>query len=63
MAEAKPVKSGKKTTELYASVVGALFIGIAPLLGIEITPETQAAIIGGLVAMYTLGRSIVKAFS
>lgn len=56
-------KAGVKTTEFWAMAIVAVIVAIAPRIGVEIEPETQATIVGGLVAAYGVGRSIVKALT
>lgn len=55
-------KPGYKTTEFYFSLLTTLGTVVASLSGV-IPPALAAQIATGITAIYTIGRSIVKAIS
>lgn len=55
-------KPGIKTTEFWSMIASQIVLAIIAIRGSSIDPETLSAFSAGLVAVYTAGRSIVKAF-
>jgi len=53
----KEQKAGWKTSEFWLTI-----LGIGAVQGLGIDPETNAQLQGGLIAIYTIGRSLYKAF-
>ena len=56
-------KAGVKSTEFWATSIVAVLVSLAPILGAEIAQEDALAMSAGLVAIYSVGRTIVKALT
>lgn len=58
------VKPGQRTTEFWGKTVCQVLTILATLKPeLEINPETGLAIVAGLEGLYTIARSIIKAYS
>lgn len=61
-------RAGKETTEFRSTVIvqalvaGVALLGVLGVKGVELTVEEATVIVAGLTAVYTLGRSLLKAF-
>ena len=58
MANDKDIKPGKFTSEFWVTIA-AMITGASTLVG---APIDGTVIIAGVAGIYTLGRSIIKAF-
>jgi len=53
------IKSGKKTSELYVSIISIIILLVPALTGM-ISADTKAIVIGIIACAYVIGRVIVK---
>lgn len=56
------MKPGIKSTEFWGKSAAQVLVVVAALAGVEIEPAVALAAVAGLEAVYTIGRTIVKAF-
>lgn len=54
--------AGIGTSEFKATGLASALVAVASIFGTEIDQETAVIIISSLVGLYTIGRSLVKAF-
>lgn len=57
------MKEGIKSTEFWGKSIIQLGSMIGFYFGLPISLETLTVLVGGMEAVYTAGRSLVKAFS